>query len=107
MTELMAVLDGKTVPLTNATWIFFTACGCPFGALTAAYGDKAFATEEQALRKMYPTKRERDRFHKRGCRLELMPWDRYRAEIDLSVRCPHTKGETTQATLDAATGGAS
>jgi hypothetical protein len=105
--ELLAVIDGETVPLTKAVWISFAACGCPFGALTAAFGDEAFATEEQALRHIYPTKRERDRHARRGDRLELMSWDRYRAEIDLSVRCPHVKGATTQATLDAALGGTS
>ncbi len=108
MPELMVVIDGQTVPLTNAVWISFAACGCPFGALTAAFGDEAFATEEQALREIYPTKRERDRHFKRGHRIELMAWGRYLAEIDLSVRCPHAKGKTTQATLDATTpGGAS
>jgi hypothetical protein len=104
MPDLMVVIDDKTVPLTKCVWISFLACGCPFGVLTAAFGDEAFATEEQALREIYPLKRERDRFHKAGRRLELMPWDRYRAEIDLSARCPHTKGATSQATLDAAGG---
>jgi hypothetical protein len=102
MPELMAVIDGKPVPLTKCVWISFSACGCPFGALTAAFSDEAFATEDQALREIYPLKRDRDRFQKRGDRLELMGWDRYRQEIDLSVRCPHVKGATTQATLDAA-----
>lgn len=106
MNELMVVIDGQTLPLKKCVWISFSACGCPFGALTAAYGDTAHATEEQALRKIYPTKRERDRHAKRGDRVELMGWDRYRSEIDLSVRCPHVKGATTQATLDAETAGA-
>jgi hypothetical protein len=105
--ELLVVIDGETVPLTKAVWITFAACGCPIGALTAAFGNEAFATEEQALREICPTKRERSAHAKRGDRLELMPWGRYRAEIDLSVRCPHLKGTTTQATLDAATGGPS
>lgn len=101
MPDLMVVIDGQTVPLTNATWIFFLACGCPYGALTAALGDEAFATEEQALREMYPTKRERDRYWKKGYRAELMSWDRYRAEIDLSVRCPHGKAPAKAGAPDA------
>lgn len=95
MTELMAVIDGKPVPLADATWIFFFACGCAYGACTAQLGDEACATEDQALREMYPLKRDRDRFHKRNGRLELMPWDRYRREIDLSVLCSHTLAQRT------------
>lgn len=105
MPELMVQIDGATVPLTQCVWISFTDCGCPFGALTAAYGDEAFATEEQALREFYPTKRERNRYWKKGYRLELMPWGRYRADIDLSIRCPHGKAAPAQPTLDAAEAG--
>jgi hypothetical protein len=102
MPELMVQIDSETLPLAKCVWISFTACGCPFGALTAAFGDRAFATEEQALREIYPTKRERDQHRKNGYRLELMGWDRYRSDIDLSVRCPHGKAApAAQATLDA------
>ena len=102
MTQLIAVIDGKNVPLTDATWIAFFACGCPFGALTAAIGDEAFATEEQAFREMYPLKRDRDRAIRQGRRMELMSWDRYRAEIDLSARCKHTLAQRTgKAPVDA------
>lgn len=103
MPDLMAVIDGTPVPLTNAVWIFFFGCGCPYGAVTAAHGDDVYATEEQALREMYPAKRERDRWFKRGYRVELMAWDRYLAEIDLSARCPHTQDQRTgKAPLDTA-----
>jgi hypothetical protein len=98
----MAVIDGKPVPLTNAAWIAFFACGCPFGALTAAYGDEVHATEDQAFREMYPLKRDRDRAKSQGRRMELMAWDRYRREVDLSARCPHTLAQRTgKAPLDA------
>lgn len=101
MPELLVQIDGQTHPLTKCVWITWSACGCPTGALTAAFGDEAFATEEQAWREHFPTKRERDRYRRQGYRMELMSWDRYRAEVDLSARCPHIKGETSQQTLEA------
>ncbi|MFE9398604.1 hypothetical protein [Streptomyces flavidovirens] len=101
MPDLMVVIDGQTLPLTKCCWITYAPCGCPVGALTAAWDGEAFATEDQALRQIYPTKRERDRHMKQGYRLELMGWDRYRRDVDLSARCPHLKGATTQQTLEA------
>jgi hypothetical protein len=102
MPELKVEVDGALHALSNCTWITFAPCGCPIGALTAAYGNTAHATEEQAWQQQYPLKRDRDKRQRQGYRLELMSWNRYRAEVDLSVRCPHAKGQTTQQTLDAA-----
>jgi hypothetical protein len=102
MPELKVEVDGGLHALTNCTWITFAPCGCPCGALTAAFGDEAFATEDQAWREQYPTKRERDKYQRQGYRLELMSWPRYRAEVDLAARCPHVKAKTSQQTLDAA-----
>lgn len=90
MPELMVQIDGQTLPLTDCVWITWAPCGCPVGALTAAYGDEAHATEQQAWQEKYPLKRERDRYQRQGYRLELMGWPRYRAEINLAARCPHT-----------------
>ncbi|KOU59905.1 hypothetical protein ADK57_32055 [Streptomyces sp. MMG1533] len=102
MPELMVQIDGKTFPLSNCTWITWAPCGCPCGALTAAYGDRAHATEEQAWREHYPLKRDRDKYQRQGYRMELMSWDRYRAEVDLAAKCPHVKAKTSQQSLDAA-----
>lgn len=102
MPEIKVEIDGQLHPLSNCTWITWAPCGCPCGALTAAFGDEAFATEEQAWREHYPLKRERDRYQKQGYRLELMSWDRYVREVDLAVRCPHVKAKTTQQPLGAA-----
>ncbi|MDT0608777.1 hypothetical protein [Streptomyces lancefieldiae] len=88
---LMVEVDGKIRPLCNCTWITWAPCGCPCGALTAAFGGEAFATEEQAWREHYPLKREREKYQRQGYRMELMSWDRYRAEVDLAARCPHVK----------------
>ncbi|WP_406325867.1 hypothetical protein OG784_13045 [Streptomyces sp. NBC_01617] len=93
MPELMVEIDGQLRPLSNCTWITWAPCGCPCGALTAAYGDEAHATEQQAWQEIYPTKRERDKYQRRGFRLELMSWDRYLAEVDLAKRCPHVKAK--------------
>lgn len=92
MPELLVQIDGKTLPLTTCVWITWAPCGCPCGALTAAYGDTAYATEDQAWREIHPLKRERTKYQKQGYRLELMGWDRYRSDINLAGKCPHTKG---------------
>ncbi|WP_030917475.1 hypothetical protein [Streptomyces sp. NRRL B-24720] len=89
MPELMVQIDDQTVPLTNCVWITWAPCGCPCGALTAAYGDTAHATESQALAEIWPTKRERTKYTRQGYRVELMGWDRYRADVDLAAKCPH------------------
>jgi hypothetical protein len=101
MPELMVEIDGQLLPLTNCTWITWAPCGCPCGALTAAFGDEAFATEQQAWQEQYPLKRERDKYQRQGYRLELMSWERYLAEVDLAAKCPHVKAKTSQQTLDA------
>ena len=100
MPELKVEVDGGLHALSNCTWITWAPCGCPVGALTAAYGDTAHATEEQAWREQYPLKRERDKYQRQGYRLELMSWGRYRREVDLAARCPHVKAKTSQQTLD-------
>lgn len=102
MPEIKVEIDGQLHPLTNCAWITWAPCGCAVGALTAAYSDRAFATEGQAWEEIYPLKRDRDRYQRQGYRLELMGWDRYRTDVDLAARCPHAKGKTTQQTLDAA-----
>lgn len=102
MPELMVQIDGHMLPLSNCTWITYAPCGCPCGALTAAFGDEAFATEAQAWREHYPLKRERDKYQRQVYRMELMSWDRYRTEVDLAAKCPHVKAKTSQQTLDAA-----
>lgn len=102
MPELKVDIDGELLSLTSCVWITYAPCGCPRGALTAAFGDEAFATEDQAWREQYPLKRDRDKYKRQGYRLELMGWDRYRTEIDLAARCPHVKAHTSQQTLDAA-----
>lgn len=102
MPELKVDIDGELHSLTSCVWITYAPCGCPCGALTAAFGDEAFATEEQAWREQYPLKRDRDKYQRQGYRLELMSWDRYRTEINLAAKCPHMKAQTPQKTLDAA-----
>ncbi|MFF2940851.1 hypothetical protein ACFVSQ_13510 [Streptomyces niveus] len=97
MPDLMVRIGKETLPLTNCVWITWAPCGCPCGALTAAYGNEAHATEEQAWQEQYPLKRERAKYQRQGYRLELMGWPRYRAEIDLAARCPHVKAKAVAA----------
>ncbi|MER6821623.1 hypothetical protein ABT316_19195 [Streptomyces cellulosae] len=105
MPELKVEIDGELLALGNCVWVTWAPCGCPCGVLTAAFGDEAFATEDQAWQELYPLKRERTKYQRQGYRLELMAFARYRRDVDLTVRCPHVKGATTQQTLDAAVGG--
>jgi hypothetical protein len=76
---ILAEIDGLTVPLTDCCWIQTRPCGCMTAALTAAHGDDAYATAEQAHKELQPTKRERDRDIKQGKTLKLMTFPQYRA----------------------------
>lgn len=87
MPQLMVQIGDQTVPLTDCVWIEYAPCGCPCSVLTAAYGDTAHATEEQARYHLCPTKRERDKAIRQGFRLELMTFARYRADINVLSTC--------------------
>lgn len=104
MPELLVRIDGNAVPLRDCAWVEYAPCGCAVGVMVAAMSDgsRALPTEDDARRHLDPKKRDRDKAIRQGYRLELMTMTRYRAEIDLAVRCPHPKGDTTQQTLDAA-----
>jgi len=104
MPELLVLIDEKPVPLHNCTWVEYAPCGCAVSVVMAAMADgsRALPTEDDARRHLDPKKRDRDKAIRQGYRLELMTMDRYRADVDLTVRCPHPKGDTTQQTLDAA-----
>ncbi|MFJ9740874.1 hypothetical protein [Streptomyces sp. NPDC101166] len=109
MPELLIRLNDQTVPLHDCCWIEWAPCGCAVSVVMAAMddGSRALPTEDAARRHLEPNKRNRDKQIRQGYRLELMAMDRYRAEVDLAIRCPHPKGETSQQTLDAAEGSAS
>lgn len=94
MPDLMVQIDDKAVPLTDCVWVESRPCGCPCGVLMASYSDTVYATEDQARRSFCPTKRERDKAIKQGFTLELITFERYRAEIDLTAKCPHAKAAT-------------
>lgn len=104
MPELLVVIDDKPVPLHDCAWVEYAPCGCAVSVILAAMtdGSHALTTEDQVRCHLDPKKRDRDKAIRQGYRLELMTMDRYRAEVDLAVRCPHPKGDTTQQTLDAA-----
>lgn len=104
MPELLVVIDDKPVPLNDCAWVEYAPCGCAVSVILAAMSDgsRALTTEDHVRHHLDPKKRDRDKAIRQGYRLELMTMDRYRAEVDLAVRCPHPKGDTTQQTLDAA-----
>lgn len=104
MPELLVLIDDKPVALHDCAWVEYAPCGCAVSVVMAAMqdGSRALPTEDAARRHLDPKKRDRDKAIRQGYRLELMTMARYRAEVDLAVRCPHPKGDTTQQTLDAA-----
>lgn len=106
MPELLVLIENKPVPLHDCAWVEYAPCGCAVSVVVAAMhdGSRALPTEDDARRNLDPKKRDRDKAIRQGYRLELMTMDRYRAEVDLAVRCPHPKGDTVQQTLDTANG---
>ncbi|MEV6833543.1 hypothetical protein AB0N17_03265 [Streptomyces sp. NPDC051133] len=105
MPELLVRLGDQTHPLHDCCWVEWAPCGCAVSVVMAAMHDgaRALPTEDDARRHLEPHKRAHEKQIREGYRLELMPMDRYRAEVDLAVSCPHPKGPTSQQTLDAAT----
>jgi hypothetical protein len=91
MPELLARIGDQTVPLHDCCWVEYAPCGCPVSFVMAALkdGSHTVATEDDARRRIEPNQRTRDKQIRQGYRLELMTIDRYRAEIDLTVRCTH------------------
>ncbi|WP_042174633.1 hypothetical protein [Streptomyces sp. NBRC 110035] len=106
MPELLVLIDNKPTPLHDCAWVEYASCGCAVSVAMAAMddGSRALPTEDDARRHLEPSKRARDKQIRQGDRLELMTMDRYHAEVELAVRCPHLKGDTTQQTLDPAQG---
>lgn len=102
MPDLMAVIDGKPVPLTDCSWVQTMACGCICSVATAAYDDTAYATEQQIHEHTEPLKRERDRQIKNGFTWELMAFEDYKVRFGLDAwKCPHTLAQRTgKAPLD-------
>lgn len=95
-TTLMAVIDGTPVPLTDCSWVQTMACGCICSVATAAYGDVAYATEQQIHEHTAPTKRERARNIKHGFTWELMTFEQYKTRFGVDAwKCPHTYAQRT------------
>jgi hypothetical protein len=87
----MVEVDGQTVDLKDCAWIQYRPCGCPCGVLSAAFGDTAFANEDQAQREFTPLKKDRDRSIKQGYTLQLVTSEHYRKHIDILASCDACK----------------
>lgn len=68
MTDLMAVISGKPVPLADCKWVRFDPQGC---AYSSSYGDAA-ATPEEARKRFVPRQRDRDREIRKGWTVQLL-----------------------------------
>src|ERR1700733_13396197 len=99
MTGLLVTLDtGQTVPLVECDWVFYMACGCPFGCTMAVIGDDVLYDEPTAWRSFYhtgykrttdaeipPRKKDSRRaklVHREQMKVDVMPF--------LLTGCPHT-----------------
>ena len=75
--------------MPDQDWVFSNPCGCPFGVMVA---DRA-PSRSKAWKEFYDTQAERDRAMDRGVTVELMPHDRYVAEVSPKMSpdfvCPH------------------
>lgn len=88
MPDLMAVIDGKPVPLDACGWFQRNECGCIISALVAAPSNgTVYATAEQAHKHIEPNHRYRERDEREGRTWELMLMDDYRANIGSHWEC--------------------
>lgn len=106
MAELLVQLDdGTTAPLRRCVWVFYASCGCPRGVINAVYGDTVLHDEDAAWRAMFEEGNKREstalikRERARGVTSSLMPFDRYRAEVNplLAGKCPHARAVEAEA----------
>lgn len=80
--ELAVKIGDDWVPLSQCDWVFTYPCGCPHSVLTAARGTGAVtATEDEAWRELWDSKREIDAAKKRGDVCELITHDRWKTEF--------------------------
>jgi hypothetical protein len=87
VSDLMAVIDGKPIPLEACGWFQREKCGCIIAALVAVTGNTVYATAEQAHRHMARDRRTRDRDERQGRTWELLPMDFYRQHIGANWEC--------------------
>jgi hypothetical protein len=86
--DLMAVIDGKPVPLEACGWFQREKCGCIVAALVAApNATTVYASAEQAHQHITPNRRSRDKEIREGCTWELMLMDDYRGNIGTNWEC--------------------
>jgi hypothetical protein len=93
MPDLKVEIDGVFVSLAACCWVVTKPCGCIASVMTAAFGDEAFATKEQALKEMWPLKKERDRYTRPGWEIQLITFEDYKVRYGDpdAWKCPHTK----------------
>lgn len=93
MSALFVELGGQHIRLSECDWVWWGACGCPYGVTVGRYSP----TEEAAWKQFYSRKRDVGPAQRRGERMELMTHDRYRNEVvDLMrKRCMHRDGVTS------------
>jgi hypothetical protein len=99
MTDLLVTLDtGQTVPLVECDWVFYMACGCPFGCTMAVIGGEVLYDEPTTWRSFFhdeykrTTDAEIARRRKAGVTAKLVHREQLRADVMPYLRtgCPHT-----------------
>jgi hypothetical protein len=92
MPGLSFEIGGRHVPVDDCSWVMWGPCGCPWGAaLAGLHGGSRILTEDDAWREFYSLKRERERAQRDGVRMELMTFERWKAEVcdRMKARCGH------------------
>ena len=87
--ELMAVIDGKPVPLNRCSWLWVSPTGCALGAVSA----DAASGDDEAHAHFESVKADRERQLKWGFTMELIALDDFetRARACFTDKCGHEK----------------
>jgi hypothetical protein len=80
--NLSVEIDGKPVPLDECNWVMWGPCGCPWGVtMCGVHRSYRVITEDDAWKQFYDRKKERDIARRCGTRMELMTFERWKAEV--------------------------
>lgn len=80
--NLSVEIDGQPVPIDKCSYVMWGTCGCPWGVtMCGSRGNHQVITEDDAWKQFYHLKRERDLARKCGVRMELMTFERWKAEV--------------------------
>lgn len=85
--ELVAVIDGRQVPLDRCSWLWLSPVGCALGAVSADVAP----SDDEAHAHFESVRKERERQLSWGFHMELIPLDAFeeRARACFTGKCSH------------------